>query len=131
MRQITRDRFTAEEDAKVTALVAQGLGWGQIAAAMNQRTKRQVRERWQDYLSPSLAVNYTHDDDYRIEELHRQLGPRWAKIAAALGNRSGVSVRNRYRQLMRGRAKGEQRFPWDVDFPEDETDDQDLIWQDY
>jgi hypothetical protein len=132
VRQITRDRFTTDEDAKITAFVAQGLRWGEIVELMGgQRTRRQVRERWHDYLNPSLAAEYTRDDDGRIEELYRQLGPRWAKIAEALGNRSGISVRNRHRHLMNLRAKGERPYystplPWYMGIPDAEAYEEDI-----
>jgi hypothetical protein len=71
-----------------------------------QRTKRQLRERWQNYLSPDLLPSYTEVEDGLLVALYNQVGPQWAKIAAVIGKKSAISTRNRYRSLQSMKARG-------------------------
>jgi hypothetical protein len=106
---IKRAKFSGAEDAQIRALVA-SFGtdaWEQIAEAMgNQRTKRQLRERWQNYLSPVLEPAYTELEDQALVSLSAMIGPQWARIATAIGNKSAISARNRYRSLQSLKAHG-------------------------
>jgi hypothetical protein len=108
-REIKRNKFTREEDEELQRLVeSHGTSdWTMIARQMeNGRTKRQVRERWQSYLNPDLATEYSEADDELLQQLHRRVGPKWSLIAVALHSKSGISVRNRYRTLESLRQKG-------------------------
>jgi hypothetical protein len=108
-KEIRHTKFTDDEDSQLCALVQQyGMdSWDKIAAMMgNQRTKRQLRERWQNYLNPELVLSYTEDEDCALVRLYSQVGPQWAKIAAVLGKKSAISTRNRYRSLQSMKARG-------------------------
>jgi hypothetical protein len=106
---ITRQKFTPDEDEEICRLVKE-LGasdWNAIATAMGtDRTKRQLRERWMNYLDPHLDLGYTAAEDALLVDLVRQRGPQWAKIAATIGTKSAISTRNRYRSLKSMEAKG-------------------------
>jgi hypothetical protein len=107
--QIKRSKFSREEDEEIHRLVCEhGTGdWDLIAQAMGKgRTKRQVRERWQSYLSPELDCHYTEKEDRLLQSLYHRLGPKWSMIAVALRQKSGISVRNRYRTIETLKAKG-------------------------
>jgi hypothetical protein len=108
-KTIKRLKFTDEEDQEIRALVTRfGTdAWDQVAKAMNsQRTKRQVRERWQSYICPELEPRYTEMEDQLLEALYLQIGPQWAKIALMIGKKSGISTRNRYRSLQSMKTRG-------------------------
>jgi hypothetical protein len=108
-KEIKRAKFSADEDEQMRALVARfGTdAWEQIAEAMgNQRTKRQLRERWQNYLSPVLEPAYTEREDQMLVALYGMIGPQWARIATTMGNKSAISTRNRYRSLQSLKAHG-------------------------
>jgi hypothetical protein len=108
-RKIKRNKFTREEDEELQRLVeSHGTSdWAMIARQMgNGRTKRQVRERWQSYLNPDFATQYSEADDELLQRLYRRVGPKWSLIAVALHSKSGISVRNRYRTLESLRQKG-------------------------
>jgi hypothetical protein len=78
-----------------------------VAEAMSsQRTKRQVQERWQNYICPELEPQYTEADDEMLESLYLQMGPQWTKIADMIGKKSGILTRNRYRTLQSMKARG-------------------------
>jgi hypothetical protein len=108
-KNIKRVKFTDDEDREIRSLVVQ-LGtdaWDQVAEAMSsQRTKRQVRERWQNYICPELDPQYTEADDQMLENLYIQMGPQWTKIAVAIGKKSGILTRNRYRLLQSMKTRG-------------------------
>jgi hypothetical protein len=106
--RIRRSKFTAEEDEEIRLLVAT-LGtdsWDKVAEGMTtQRGKRQVRERWNNYLRPDFEPRYTEVEQAHLDRLVLELGPRWALIAAQLGNKSPTSVRNQFRRVQTKRAR--------------------------
>jgi hypothetical protein len=100
--EIKRLKFTQDEDEGIVRLVAEcgTSDWSMIASKLGgDRTKRQVRERWQNYINPELNAEYTEAEDCLLESLFEQLGPKWSTIAVALHRKSGISVRNRHRTL--------------------------------
>jgi hypothetical protein len=106
---ITRAKFTEDEDRQIRALVARfgRDAWDEVSSAMgHERTNRQLRERWQNYLNPELALQYTETEDRTLQELYAKIGPKWAKIAGVLGRKSAISTRNRHRALQSMRARG-------------------------
>jgi preprotein translocase subunit SecA len=108
-KEIRHKKFTEEEDSQLRTLVQQfgSDSWDDITTAMNgQRTKRQLRERWQNYLSPALIPSYSETEDCALLTLYRQIGPQWAKIATMIGKKSAISTRNRYRSLQAMKARG-------------------------
>jgi preprotein translocase subunit SecA len=108
-KDIKHTKFTEEEDQQLRSLVAQfgSNDWDNIAAAMSgRRTKRQLRERWQNYVNPDLLPFYTEVEDGLLVALYNQVGPQWAKIAAVIGKKSAISTRNRYRSLQSMKARG-------------------------
>jgi hypothetical protein len=108
-KPIKRIKFTDEEDREILDLITKygTNAWSQVAEAMSsQRTKRQVRERWQNYICPELDPQYTEMEDQLLETLYLQNGPQWAKIAVIIGKKSGISARNRYRCLQSMKSRG-------------------------
>ena len=108
-KEIRHVKFTEEEDSQLCNLVEQfgRNDWDNITRAMGgQRTKLQIRERWQNYLSPELVSSYTEAEDCVLVALYKQVGPQWSKIAAMIGKKSSISIRNRYRSLQSMKARG-------------------------
>lgn len=101
-RQIAKTitKFTKEEDEKLQKVIRK-LGtrdWEAIASCMKNRSPRQCRERWTNYLMPELSsAPWTPDEDELLEKLYSQYGSKWSKIASHFPNRSANIVRNRYR----------------------------------
>jgi hypothetical protein len=108
-KEIKRNKFTHDEDERLVQLVGKygADNWEDITKALGTgRTKRQLRERWQNYLNPDLSPQYSPDEDRQLEALYEQHGSQWAKIAGLLGNKSAISARNRYRTLQSLKQKG-------------------------
>lgn len=86
------------EDAKVLELLANyGQSWALIAAALGNRTGKQVRDRYLNYLRPDIK-----DEDFDVQEdrlllaLYYQLGAKWSKIASHIPGRTECQVKNRF-----------------------------------
>lgn len=104
----TRQKFTAEEDARLIELVRihGNKAWKKIASIMKTRTTRQCRERYINYLSPSVTNGpWSAQDDQLLIEKVQEMGPKWSKIAKFFPSRSDVNVKNRYALFVsKGRA---------------------------
>jgi hypothetical protein len=82
--------------------------WAAIAEQIPNRTARQVRERWINYLDPAVKTNpWTADEEAILQNLVNQNGPKWSKMVAQLENRSDIAIKNHW-QLMQRR----QRRMW-------------------
>ena len=94
-----RRKFTNDEDQKLKDLVAQ-LGtksWEKIARLMPERTARQCRDRYKNYLIDTLVSDpWTPEEDAVLIRMFHELGPKWVEIAKALNGRSGNNVKNRW-----------------------------------
>jgi hypothetical protein len=102
--------FSAEEDNRLKALVAQVADpeWKQIAAQMPNRTPRQCRERFKNYLSPDLSTRpWSEPEDDMLREKVAEIGQRWAQISQFFAGRSDVSLKNRWAAIIAGRAAPE------------------------
>ena len=105
-----RDKFTLDEDVKLKYLVSYfGVGnWKIIAAAMETKNPRQCRERWRNYLSPSVKINnWTTNEDFILVQKFAEVGPHWKTIAKFLKGRSPNSIRNRWKLLLKKSEKRE------------------------
>ncbi|KAI5490439.1 RNA polymerase II transcription regulator recruiting protein [Trichomonas vaginalis G3] len=101
---VPKIKFTPQEDQILTNLVQKyGPGdWDRISRDMKNRTPRQCRERWINYISPELSNDpWTQEEDQLLDELYSEYGSRWHKIAEFFPNRSGNCVRNRYKLRQR------------------------------
>jgi hypothetical protein len=112
--ELRRRLWSAEEDALLRALVAQhGEEAWQFVCTQGfvERTHRQCRMRYLNYLAPGLALDeYSAAEDAHLLASVAELGEgKWAGVAARLPGRRPDSVRNRWRSLQ-GRA-GEAPSP--------------------
>jgi hypothetical protein len=97
-----RQMFSAEEDKHLRELVAQygERDWKQIVRNLPNRTARQCRERYKNYLSPELTTDpWTEAEDDLLRQKYVEFGPKWAKIARSFKGRSDVSLKNRWASI--------------------------------
>lgn len=103
-----RKRFTKEEDNCIREMVNKygEHNWDLIAEKMNKRSARQLRERWRHYLSQNITKNpWNSEEDFILEYVYWQIGPRWSTIALYLPGRTDVNVKNRWTLLERRKSK--------------------------
>ncbi|CAL5368009.1 unnamed protein product [Camellia sinensis] len=95
---VKRGLWTAEEDAKILAYVANhGIGnWTLVPhkAGLN-RCGKSCRLRWTNYLRPDLKHdNFTPEEEQLILDYHKVIGSRWSLIAQQLPGRTDNDVKN-------------------------------------
>ena len=101
-------KFSAEEDALIIKLVKKfgEKAWSSVAARIPNRTARQIRERYKNYLSPDVNNSpWTAEEDARLLMLVAEHGPKWSKIMAHFRNRTDVSIKNHYILIQRREAR--------------------------
>ena len=107
----TRNKFTKEEDQRLTQLVEKigsNSKWAEIASHMVNRTARQCRDRWNFYLSPERnTTEWSSSEEAQLLELYNKFGTSWSKIAQFFPGRTNAAVRNRVIALQRIDAKKE------------------------
>ena len=106
-----RHKFSKTEDEALLKLVEQhgDCNWAAVAKGMKNRTPRQCRERYKNYLSPNIKNGpWTPEEEALLEQKYREIGPRWAKIALAFEQRSDVNVKNHWTAMMNKQARERQ-----------------------
>eukprot|EP01022_Parablepharisma_sp_SALTPOND_P013063 TRINITY_DN1717_c0_g1_i1.p3 TRINITY_DN1717_c0_g1~~TRINITY_DN1717_c0_g1_i1.p3 ORF type:complete len:371 (-),score=35.56 TRINITY_DN1717_c0_g1_i1:4925-6037(-) len=92
-------KFTREEDEKLKALVkTYGEGcWSQIAEKMGGRNRKQIRERYINFLKKErVASEFTAEEDNIIINFVQEKGRKWSSIAELLPGRTPIMIKNRY-----------------------------------
>ena len=99
-----RQKFTQDEDRIIFDQVSLHgeKDWVKIAQSLPSRSSRQIRERWKNYLSPSLKHDpWSLEEDELLRRLIIQYGQQWSKIAAHFPGRTDVIIKNRWCLLKR------------------------------
>ena len=115
---VTRVRWLESDDKQLIQLVREfGHNWPFIAARMEGRTSKQVKERWTNQLDPSISTEpWTAEDDQHLVELIRELGHSWCEIARRMKGRTESMVKNRFHANLRKRF-GNEIFNPEVPLP--------------
>jgi hypothetical protein len=103
----SRRAFTPEEDVKLLAILREfpSAAWDVVAAAMPNRSARQCRERYVNYLSPDIRVGpWTEFEDRMLIDKVNELGHQWACIGQDFHGRSENDVKNRWYSHLKFRA---------------------------
>jgi hypothetical protein len=94
-----RRPFGTEEDAVIMRMMLGGAihGWEAIARRLPGRTARQCRERWTNYLSPSVRSEpWTVEEDHLLVEKVNEVKFSWSVIARSFNGRSDNDIKNRW-----------------------------------
>jgi hypothetical protein len=107
-------KFNPAEDEMLSNLVKRHgtTDWTEISLRMEGRNARQCRDRWINYLSPSVENGpWTTADDQELLLLYHQLGAKWKYLATFFKGRTEINVKSRWNLIqrrLRRRAKAEQ-----------------------
>ncbi|OHS94338.1 hypothetical protein TRFO_11196 [Tritrichomonas foetus] len=97
--KMSRSKFTPQEDATLKKLVNE-LGctkWSEIASKLLNRTGRQCRERWKNYLAPGIENGpWTIEEDSILIQKVGEFGTIWSKIVKFFPGRTDVNLKNRW-----------------------------------
>jgi hypothetical protein len=105
---IPHSKFSASDDEQLRAAV--GLygtnDWAAVSFVVPGKNERQCKERWFNYLSPSLCTDpWTPEEDSLLLEKHSEMGSTWVKIAQFFPHRTDAMVKNRFGRLERRASK--------------------------
>ncbi|KAL7544539.1 hypothetical protein ACHAWF_007917, partial [Thalassiosira exigua] len=102
-KSASRPWTKAEDDVVTRNVLADPSGlftkWSSVAGHLPGRTGKQIRERWNNYLDPSIRREpFTRDDDLLLWKGHKEFGNRWVYISWKIFNaaRSENQVKNRW-----------------------------------
>ncbi|KAK8834524.1 hypothetical protein M9Y10_010637 [Tritrichomonas musculus] len=98
-----RKLFTLEEDQLLTmaAIEHNHASWNDIAKLVPGRTPKQCRDRWTNYLQPSLKFDpWTLQEDKNLITLVKSNGTHWNRMRRYFPGRSTNSIKNRWHWLL-------------------------------
>jgi hypothetical protein len=91
--------FTEEEDAIIRHYY-EDLNikdWKIISTYLKNRTSKNCRDRYQNYLDPKIMNKpFSLEDEELLIELVAKYGKKWKTIASQMNNRSADSVKNKW-----------------------------------
>lgn len=99
-----RKLFTKKEDQLLTqaALAHHQESWNLIAKCVPGKTSKQCRDRWVNYLQPSLKFEpWSNQEDKLLVSLVNMHGTHWTKMKKHFPNRSTNSIKNRWYWLIK------------------------------
>lgn len=97
--------FTPAEDTLIRQLVASyatgEIIWVEVARKLPGRSGKQVRERYENFLTdPQLEV-WTEDEDKMLKQRYEEFGAKWEVIAYYFPEKTSSMVKNRYYSVIR------------------------------
>lgn len=101
-----RKVFTSDEDAKLIEIMRlqQFTSWEKVAKDLPDRTARQCRDRWLNYLSPNIRKDpWLWAEDKLLVEKINEMGTHWSNIAKYFVGRSDNHLKNRWYSYLRNR----------------------------
>lgn len=99
--QFKAGKWSSEEDHRLLNLVnVYNKNWAQISKDFIDRSPKQIRDRYLNFLSPELKkIDFSKQEDNEIINLVNQLGKKWVLISKRIQGRSSYSIKNRYNTL--------------------------------
>ena len=101
-----------EEDSKLISLYEKyGRNWAAISKEMNQRTGKQIRDRFLNSLDTRYKRGkFSEEEDKMILKYHKIYGNQWAKIAKKIKTRTGDMIKNRFYSSLQKDIKSNKNF---------------------
>uniref|UniRef100_A0ACD5UK79 Uncharacterized protein n=1 Tax=Avena sativa TaxID=4498 RepID=A0ACD5UK79_AVESA len=105
--------WSAEEDDVLRAQIAHHgtENWTVIATQFKDKTARQCRRRWYNYLNTECKKGgWSREEDKLLCEAQKLLGNKWTEIAKVVSGRTDNAVKNRFSTLCKRRASNDDPF---------------------
>jgi hypothetical protein len=106
--KVRKRRFTPEEDSALCTLfsVFGQNQWDEIAQFIPQRTPRQCRERYENYLATNiLNLAWTQSDDELLLRMISVVGHRWTSMIEFFPGRNINNLKNRWHKVLSKRER--------------------------
>jgi myb proto-oncogene protein len=94
-----RHFFTDSEDQILSEIMNNKplMNWKEIAKRIPERSAKQCREGWFNYLAPGLKKgNWTIEEDNFLIFFVHQFGTRWSKLSKLMTGRTDNDIKNRW-----------------------------------
>ena len=99
-----RRLFSPHDDRRLARIIRENVftGWKNVAKQMPGFTAKQLRDRWNNYLSPKNSFQpWSPEEDRIITEKVKEFGTKWSRIATFLHGRSDNSIKNRWNTILK------------------------------
>ena len=103
-----RKFFTQYEDQLLTVAVEihNQTSWNDIAQCVPGKTPKQCRDRWVNYLRPTLKFGpWTAQEDQLLLSIVNKNGTHWSNMKKFFPNRSTNALKNRWNWLIKNQMK--------------------------
>lgn len=126
-----KGKFTPEEDFRLRILVNKyGENWEIVSSEMQGRNVRQVRDRWNSYLSPTInSAPFSEEEDILLETKFEEFGPKWVFMLQFFNNRTDAALKNRWQYLERRHLKGIP-ITYETNEPQEDQESEETVKQD-
>lgn len=97
-------KFTPEEDLIIRRYVQiNGLrNWKGATMLLPFRTGKQIRERYINYLSPTVSLQpWSPEEENQLIDLVKKFGNKWAMFVIYFKNRTDISIKNHWVSIRR------------------------------
>ncbi len=121
-----RNPWKPSEDMKLLDLVkVYGECWAMISSKMNDRTGKQIRDRYLNILRPNLKKGeWNQNEDFLLVSLYYSFGHKWSLIAKHMPGRSEAQVKNRFYSHVKKRLSSD--FPKELKIPRFIADEEEV-----
>eukprot|EP00826_Nyctotherus_ovalis_P047175 TRINITY_DN5393_c0_g1_i10.p1 TRINITY_DN5393_c0_g1~~TRINITY_DN5393_c0_g1_i10.p1 ORF type:complete len:278 (-),score=33.18 TRINITY_DN5393_c0_g1_i10:231-1064(-) len=109
-------KFTREEDKHLLMLVDKygESAWSLIAKKMKGRNRKQLRERYINFLkNKRISSKFTPEEDIIIMQFVEMKGRKWSFISEMLPGKTPIMIKNRYYSRLRYTNKNGDTHPED------------------
>ena len=92
-------KFSSKEDLMLKSIVNTfgAKNWKLIASMMPNKTSRQCRDRYMNYLAPGYIYSeWMEEEDLLLESKYKEFGSQWSKIQKFFPYRTANSIKNRF-----------------------------------
>lgn len=108
----TKGPWTTEEDAQLLQLYNKhGPKWAKISSIMKARDRKQIRDRYNNYVNPNINHSeWTEEEEFLFEIYQKKFGNKWCEIAKRMPGRSENQVKSYSQRLKNtGRRKSQKK----------------------